>query len=161
MRYHNADGGEVEMCGNGARCFARYATRLTGNGTRDGMTFQTGAGLIRARFDGELVASGDEPADRRRGTRRTDRWTMARPWRGPISSTPAYPTWSRWWTTWKTVDVHPVGRAIRYHERFAPKGTNANFIEPYSMGEIILRTYERGVEGERPSPAARARRPAR
>ena len=28
MRYYNADGGEAEMCGNGARCFARYAARL-------------------------------------------------------------------------------------------------------------------------------------
>src|SRR5947207_1673637 len=30
MRYYNADGGEAEMCGNGARCFARYASRLAG-----------------------------------------------------------------------------------------------------------------------------------
>jgi len=30
MRYYNADGGEAEMCGNGARCFARFATRITG-----------------------------------------------------------------------------------------------------------------------------------
>src|SRR4051794_22533393 len=30
MRYYNADGGEAEMCGNGARCFARYADRVAG-----------------------------------------------------------------------------------------------------------------------------------
>jgi len=29
MRYYNADGGEAEMCGNGARCFARFAQRFT------------------------------------------------------------------------------------------------------------------------------------
>ena len=28
MRYYNADGGEAEMCGNGARCFARFANRI-------------------------------------------------------------------------------------------------------------------------------------
>ena len=32
MRYYNADGGEAEMCGNGARCFARYASRVAGPG---------------------------------------------------------------------------------------------------------------------------------
>ena len=30
MRYYNADGGEAEMCGNGARCFSRFAARLLG-----------------------------------------------------------------------------------------------------------------------------------
>ena len=48
----------------------------------------------------------------------------------------------------ETVDVHPLGRAIRYHERFAPKGTNANFIQPLARDLVLLRTYERGVEGE-------------
>src|SRR5688572_29890416 len=28
MRYYNRDGGEAEMCGNGARCFARFVGRL-------------------------------------------------------------------------------------------------------------------------------------
>ena len=147
MRYHNADGGEAEMCGNGARCFARYAARLTGDGPREAMTFLTGAGPIRARFDGELVhldmsqpTGGEElgalPLD--------DGTTLSRAYflntGVPHVVVPVDDV--------ETVDVHPVGRAIRYHERFAPKGTNANFIEPYSMGEIILRTYERGVEGE-------------
>jgi len=30
MRYFNADGGEAEMCGNGARCFARFAYKVGG-----------------------------------------------------------------------------------------------------------------------------------
>ena len=30
MRYYNADGGEAEMCGNGARCFARFVNRIAG-----------------------------------------------------------------------------------------------------------------------------------
>ncbi len=54
MRYYNADGGEAEMCGNGARCFARFAARLSAT-MPDELTFQTMAGLIRARIEGESV----------------------------------------------------------------------------------------------------------
>src|SRR3954463_3226985 len=53
MRYYNRDGGEAEMCGNGARCFARFATRVTG---ADGpITFETPAGIIGATLEGEKV----------------------------------------------------------------------------------------------------------
>src|ERR1700753_2678020 len=45
MRYYNADGGEAEMCGNGARCFARFAEHLAAGGgdtrVRENLSFQT------------------------------------------------------------------------------------------------------------------------
>src|SRR5271170_3604854 len=44
MRYYNSDGGEAEMCGNGARCFARYANRIAGS--TGGVSFETQAGVI-------------------------------------------------------------------------------------------------------------------
>jgi diaminopimelate epimerase len=53
MRYYNSDGGEAEMCGNGARCFARYAARLAGQ--RETLRFETMAGVITARFIGKNV----------------------------------------------------------------------------------------------------------
>ena len=46
MRYYNADGGEAEMCGNGARCFARFVNRLHG-GKLAGVKFETLAGSHR------------------------------------------------------------------------------------------------------------------
>ncbi len=152
MRYFNADGGEADMCGNGARCFARYAARLTDHlgskaGTRDGMTFETGAGLIRARFDGELVhlEMSQPTGGADLGELTLDDGAMLTQTYFLNTGVPhvVVPVDSV-----EAVDVHQVGRAIRYHRKFAPKGTNANFIEPYSMSEIILRTYERGVEGE-------------
>ena len=58
MRYYNADGGEAEMCGNGARCFARFANRAAGPLRQ--LSFETPAGVIGAALDGELVTLQDE-----------------------------------------------------------------------------------------------------
>src|SRR5438046_5767532 len=46
MRYYNRDGGEAEMCGNGARCFARFANKVAGS--QGPITFETLAGIIGA-----------------------------------------------------------------------------------------------------------------
>ncbi len=46
------------------------------------------------------------------------------------------------------VNVHARGAAIRHHEMFSPKGTNANFLEKRGARSIAIRTYERGVEDE-------------
>src|SRR5580693_4602388 len=52
--FYNSDGSRAEMCGNGARCFARFVRRLTGG---DGpISFETRAGVITARFKGDKVA---------------------------------------------------------------------------------------------------------
>ena len=53
MRYYNRDGGEAEMCGNGARCFARFATKVAG--VKGPITFETPAGIIGADFHGDRV----------------------------------------------------------------------------------------------------------
>jgi diaminopimelate epimerase len=45
-------------------------------------------------------------------------------------------------------DVVRFGRAIRHHDRFAPAGTNANFIAITGTKSFTIRTYERGVEDE-------------
>ena len=46
------------------------------------------------------------------------------------------------------VDVRGLGRAIRFHAAFAPRGANVNFVRVLSGKEICVRTYERGVEDE-------------
>src|SRR6202011_4650963 len=53
MRYYNREGGDREMCGNRARCFARYAHKVAG--APEKISFETPAGIIGARLHGELV----------------------------------------------------------------------------------------------------------
>src|ERR1700745_377284 len=53
MRYFNADGGEAEMCGNGARCFARFANKVGGQKAK--ISFETPAGVISSELKGDLV----------------------------------------------------------------------------------------------------------
>src|SRR5262245_53496233 len=63
MRYFNADGGEAEMCGNGARCFARFANRVAAKAK---ISFETPAGVISAELKGDLVTlQMTEPTDLR------------------------------------------------------------------------------------------------
>lgn len=54
MQIFNADGSEVEMCGNGIRCFALFAKKH-GLVKTDAMTVETLAGIIKPRIEGDLV----------------------------------------------------------------------------------------------------------
>jgi diaminopimelate epimerase len=143
MRYFNADGGEAEMCGNGARCFARFANKVAG--AQDKISFETLAGVISAQLNGNLVTlQMTEPTDLRLnvklpvgGRNRTVDFVNS----GvphvviPVSRI-------------DDVDVRREGALIRYHEMFSPKGANVNFIEKRADWKIAVRTYERGVEDE-------------
>src|ERR1700743_2331367 len=51
--FYNSDGSVAEMCGNGARCFARFVQKITG--AKAAFTFETGAGTTKAAVNGERV----------------------------------------------------------------------------------------------------------
>ena len=143
MRYYNSDGGEAEMCGNGARCFARYASRIAGKTGE--VRFETMAGVISAQLLGEQV-----------------RLEMSAP-HGlmldqelMVNGTPMLVHFLNTGVPHAVaivedaddVDVLATGSALRHHAHFAPKGANANFVEELDPQTIRVRTYERGVEGE-------------
>ena len=144
FRYYNADGGEAEMCGNGARCFGRFASRILGD-DRNSLTFETIAGTLTA----ELV--GDEV-----------RIDMSVPFGLELNSpvkidslgvpihnlNTGVPHAVAFVDDLDGLDVVKNGAAIRYHEHFQPKGTNANFVGILAPDHLAVRTYERGVEGE-------------
>ena len=151
MRYYNADGGEVEMCGNGARCFARFAAHLEAGGggasrERGFLAFETMAGVIRARIEGEsrVTLEMSEPHD---GADLGELTAAGQSVRALFLNT-GVPHVLVPVADVTTVDVRGLGAALRHHGRFAPRGTNANFFQATGPREIRLRTYERGVEDE-------------
>ncbi len=48
----------------------------------------------------------------------------------------------------EALDIMDLGPKIRYHDHFAPAGTNVNFAQVKDENTMLLRTYERGVEAE-------------
>jgi len=142
-RFYNADGSVAEMCGNGARCAARYAF-LKGIASRK-MIFETVAGTIEA-----LVGEGvvkirmtDPIALKRHVSLDVDGEAMK-----ASSINTGVPHVVVFVEEIENIDVRRTGRLIRNHPDFSPDGTNANFVEAGSDGDIFIRTYERGVEDE-------------
>lgn len=140
MRFINPDGHEVEMCGNGARCFARRAFDL--GAVPEQMAIETVAGTIRAEILGEQVRlTLTDPMDWRMGLDAG----LERPVDFVNTGVPHVVARV---DDLETLDVPATGRRLRYHDLFAPDGTNANFVKVEADGTLSLRTYERGVEAE-------------
>jgi len=142
-QFYNSDGSTGEMCGNGARCFARFVQRRTGL-DRD-FTFETEAGIITARFQGERVTVNlTEPQNLRLSE-------QVRLTHGPQtlhSLNTGVPHAVLFVPDADKAMVQQLGPEIRRHPHFAPKGTNVNFVQVLGPGHIRVRTFERGVEGE-------------
>jgi len=142
-RFFNSDGSVAEMCGNGARCVARFAY-LNGIAGSE-MSFETGAGIVEAQVAGESVKiKMTDPSDLK-----TD-YTLELKGRSiSVSSiNTGVPHVVMVTDTLDDVEVVKMGREIRFHDMFAPAGTNVNFICPIKDDTIGVRTYERGVEDE-------------
>ncbi len=144
MRYYNADGGEAEMCGNGARCFARFVNKLHENSLSE-VKFETLAGVIGAEFDGDQVRINmSEPHSLKLNqSLNVDGTTLQ-----VHSVNTGVPHAVVFVDDLEKTEVVRFGAGLRYHEAFAPKGTNANFAKVTGPGSIAIRTYERGVEDE-------------
>ena len=136
MIYFNADGREGTMCGNGGRCITAFARSLGITGQR--ATFESVDGIHRS----EILPDGDIRL-------------MLMDVEGIQSTGDGYllhtgsPHFVVFVDRLQELDVETEGRAIRHHARFGREGTNVNFVEPGpNDGEILVRTFERGVEAE-------------
>jgi diaminopimelate epimerase len=142
-RFFNADGSLPDMCGNGARCATRFAF-IHGIAGRQ-MAFETLAGIIEATVDDDGVKIRmTDPVDLKCGTRLDlDGRTMMV---GSVNT--GVPHVVAMVDDIEAIDVVEAGRRIRFHDDFAPDGTNANFVALDKNRQILIRTYERGVEDE-------------
>ena len=143
FRYYNADGGEAEMCGNGARCFGAYTAQLSSPAKTE-VSFETIAGTLGAEIIGDNVRIAmSDPFDLAMNIPvQTDDLGDVHFVNTGVPHAVAFVD------DLPALDVVKNGAAIRYHDHFAPNGTNANFATVESEQHIAIRTYERGVEGE-------------
>lgn len=160
---HNADGGEVEQCGNGARCFMRFV-REHGLTDKEQVRVQTLSGVIEPKMgaDGRVTVDMGAP--------------IFEPQRVPFDTAGLDPQHDNGWHTWHLtlgthadsakvsvavlsmgnphavqivpdVDTAPVaqqGPAIEHHPRF-PQRVNAGFLQIVDRGHVRLRVFERGA----------------
>ena len=142
-RFLNADGGEVEMCGNGARCVARFAYLKGIAGSK--MTFETLAGPVSAEVTGQ-VATVTMP--RPNGLEMDIDFPLEKDWLTVDFINTGVPHVVIQVNSLSGYPVFQQGKIIRYHPMFSPDGTNANFIRIIGPDLLEIRTYERGVEDE-------------
>lgn len=142
-RFYNSDGSRAEMCGNGARCAARFA--YVNGIAGQNLTFETDAGIVSGQINADRTkVKMPDPRD----LRLVYAIELAD---GPLtvsSINTGVPHVVIMSDDIEKVDVFGVGREIRRHEAFAPAGTNVNFICQQGPGKLAIRTYERGVEDE-------------
>lgn len=151
-RIFNADGGQVEQCGNGARCFARFV-RDQGHTQKDEIVVQTLSGIIRPRIrpDGQVTVDMGEPVfDPPRipfdAQDEADAYSLEVAGRtigiGAVSM--GNPHAVMVVDEVDDFDVSGMGPLVESHQRF-PQRVNAGFMQIINPGHIRLRVYERGA----------------
>jgi diaminopimelate epimerase len=144
MRYYNSDGGEVEMCGNGARCAALFAHRK-GIAPAD-MNFDTMAGPVHAVVHGGTVTIDiGGVVDLRMGIKLDD---MSYELHYAVSGVPHAALIHESAKDVPRNEFIEMARNVRFHPLFGEKGTNVNLFTPLREDALYFRTYERGVEAE-------------
>ncbi len=147
-QFFNADGSLAEMCGNGARCAARFA-HAKGIAPA-AMRFTTLAGIIEA----QVTEAGARPAlVKLRMTPPTalvlhQALLVDGAVKTVHSINTGVPHAVHFVNDVATTPVFEWGRMLRFHEEFQPAGTNVNFVQTLGQNAIKVRTYERGVEQE-------------
>ncbi|MUJ21528.1 diaminopimelate epimerase [Aliivibrio fischeri] len=151
-RIFNADGSEVEQCGNGARCFARFV-RMKGltNKTSISVSTKKGKMILKVEDDDQITVNMGEPVfepnkipfkatqSEKTYLLRVDDKTL---FSGAVSMGNPHCV-----TVVDDVDAYNVdkyGPLVESHERF-PERVNAGFMQIISPNEVKLRVYERGA----------------
>ncbi len=150
-RIFNADGGEVEQCGNGARCFALFV-RQQGLTTNTTIAVETAGGLIELIVEGDLVTVNMGRPDFQPQSLPFLAENQAETYDlmvngaeyaiGAVSMGNPHAVMQV--DDIETVNIETLGRAIEGHAQF-PNRVNAGFMQIVNRREIRLRVFERGV----------------
>jgi diaminopimelate epimerase len=148
MRFYNSDGSIGEMCGNGARCIVRYA--YIKNIAKKRMKIETTSGIV----EGEILKDRNVSVKLNSPTSiKLDKKYSYKGKNYDISyvelGNPPLPhcmiEYSQLFRR-STEEIIDLARSLRHWREF-PKGANVNFYEVIGDENILIKTYERGVEG--------------
>jgi len=138
MRIFNADGSEAEMCGNGARCAALLIGKKKDK-------INTLAGVVKTQVSGDQArVQLTNPEDIKLDIPLNVNGRLIKV--NFINT--GVPHVVIFVHGIDSINVRNIGNNIRHHTKFAPAGTNVNFVEVKDKNLIQIRTYERGVEDE-------------
>ncbi|GLP97475.1 diaminopimelate epimerase [Paraferrimonas sedimenticola] len=151
-RIFNSDGSEVEQCGNGARCFARFV-RHKGLTNKNSVKVSTTAGKMTLRFEKDNLVAVNmgvpefEPNRVPFKAKKSEKTYLIQAldqtfFAGVVSM--GNPHCVIEVDDVENTDVDTIGAAITRHERF-PKGVNVGFVQILAENRVKLRVYERGV----------------
>jgi len=145
-RLFEPDGSEAELCGNGTACFVHWAVASGWIAAGEEARILTPAGVVRGcQSDGPYVrVCIPDPQGREMDFELT---ANSRRFSCDFSVT-GVPHLAAYVDDVEQMEIHHWGPALRYHPRFQPRGANANFVQVLGEGELAIRTWEFGVEGE-------------
>jgi len=151
MEIYNADGGQVEMCGNGIRCFAKYAYDH-GLTKKKELAVETLAGIIRPRLVGELVEvdMGEPILEGRKIPAEADGKIINYPLEvdGVVYRVTCVsmgnPHCVLYLDSLDHLDLEKIGPLFEHHP-FFPKRVNTEFVRVLNPREVRMRVWERGA----------------
>jgi diaminopimelate epimerase len=135
MKYFNADGRESSMCGNGGRCLVKFAYDQGIH--KNEYSFIAVDGPHLAEIDDQGIVS-----------LKMKNVTGIEEIKGDFVLDTGSPHYIKMVSEVMDMDVSEKGMEIRYSSDYAKEGINVDFVEQRRPDEIVVRTYERGVEDE-------------
>jgi len=143
MQFFNPDGSEPGMCGNGLRCFIHFLKTLGMH--QETYRIEVKQRIFTCHFEEERIHVVFQNPQ-------VIQWDIPLQIEKEKLSVHVVDTGVPHAVIFderlEQIDLVQLGRKIRFHPAFSPNGVNVNFAFILPSGEILMRTYERGVEGE-------------